>query len=145
MMLCLEIFHYRLRIRLNSYWRASQLRTRRLKHLQEKRDEYVIDDEKFAQLVKELEKSLRVDFFNRLNICYRSDDHLYIQPLSEIKKAAEIGTITAETTMFDNSIQTFGNWLEGWEKPDNLIPFYPHECSRISSKATFRGSWCRRA
>ena len=70
-----------------------------------------------VHLVKELEKSLRIDFFNRLNICYRSDDQLYIHSLSEIKKAAKIGTITAETTMFDNSIQTFGNWLDGWEKP----------------------------
>ena len=46
-----------------------------------------------VHLVKELEKSLGVDFFNRLNICYRSDDQLYIHPLSEIKKAVVYGNV----------------------------------------------------
>jgi hypothetical protein len=55
--------------------------------------------------MKELSDKLEVDFFNRSNIAYVENEDIRLVPFQELRSLFEMGVITGETVIFDNTIQ----------------------------------------
>lgn len=70
-----------------------------------------------VHLIKDFEQKLNIDFFNRLNIWYKTSDGPRLASTSTLKKLAKAGQISDDTIIFDNSVQTYEQWSNHWQKP----------------------------
>lgn len=75
--------------------------------------------DKVFRLVQELEQDLHVRFTDRLLLAWEKDGNIQLTPLSELAAAG----VTADTPVFDDTVQTLGNWYtrrkkasESWVK-----------------------------
>ncbi len=68
------------------------------------------------RFVQDLGKAMDIDFFNRLNIAFLLQDQVELIPMSAIKQNIEEGNITADSTFFDNNLQTKGDLRVKWLK-----------------------------
>jgi hypothetical protein len=83
-------------------------------------------DEKFNQVsgcsidasvrfVQELEKELKIDLMNKMNISFRDGDHINIVKLQDFQKYAKEQKITKETIVFNNMVTTKEDLENQWE------------------------------
>jgi len=70
-----------------------------------------------TRLIKNLEKELGVDLFNRFNMAYRSGDEVISCSREEFEQLISEGKITEDTIVFNNLIQTAGELKTSWEIP----------------------------
>ncbi|MDA0194742.1 MAG: hypothetical protein O2887_01400 [Bacteroidetes bacterium] len=70
-----------------------------------------------VHLVRHLEKSLGIDFFDRTNIPFLKDGDVFIEPLPDIRTKIQQGTITSETLTFNNLVPTISAFENSWMVP----------------------------
>lgn len=70
-----------------------------------------------TRLIKDLEKKLGVDLFNRFNMAYRIGDEVISCSREEFEQLISEGKITEDTIVFNNLIQTAGELKNSWEIP----------------------------
>jgi len=70
-----------------------------------------------VNLVRNLGQSLEIDFLDRKKIAFLIDDLVVLYPLTEIRTLVEQGVLKADTLVFNNLVQTVGEWKSSW-----LIP-----------------------
>jgi hypothetical protein len=72
--------------------------------------------DKLTNFIIHLSEKIGVDFFNRLNIAYKSkSDKINLQSLSNFKILISEGKINEESIVFNNLIKTKKDYIEQWE------------------------------
>ena len=72
--------------------------------------------DKLTNFIIQISNEIGVDFFNRLNIAYKSkSDKINLQSLSNFKILISDGNINEETIVFNNLIKTKKDYIEQWE------------------------------
>lgn len=71
--------------------------------------------DKSVNTIKALADRFKVDFFNRLVVCYLEEDEVKQLPLAEFKQQIKEGTISPETVFFNNSASTIAELENNWK------------------------------
>ncbi|WP_437824288.1 ABC transporter ATPase [Tenacibaculum mesophilum] len=72
-----------------------------------------------VRFIKELEKELELDLMNKMNVSFKDGDNINIVKLPEFQNFAKEQKITAETVVFNNMVNTKGDFETKWEVPAN--------------------------
>ena len=75
--------------------------------------------DKSVHFVQEIESQYGLELMNRLSIARKSSDDIITQHQSDLIEEIRAGAIHPETPIFNNSIQTKGDFLNQWEVPLN--------------------------
>ena len=70
-----------------------------------------------VQFIQELEKKYNVDLLDKMNVTFKLGEHIAHKPLIEFKKMAKEKAVSANTIVFNNLVNTIGEWHEYWEVP----------------------------
>lgn len=70
-----------------------------------------------VQFIQELEKKYSVDLLDKMNVTFKLGEHIAHKPLIEFKKMAKEKAVSANTIVFNNLVNTVGEWHEYWEVP----------------------------
>ncbi len=68
-------------------------------------------------LIKEIEKELQIDLFDRLKITFKSNENVNTVNLANFKKYIAEGKIDKNTVVFNNLVKTIAEFQEKWEIP----------------------------
>ncbi len=70
-----------------------------------------------VHVIKQIERDLKIDFFNRENLAFIVKEKVEILPLQQINYALENGFINSETLYFNNLVATKKDLLNNWIIP----------------------------
>lgn len=70
-----------------------------------------------VQFIQDMEKKFEVDLLDKMNVTFKLGDHIAHKPLVEFKKMAKEKAVSANTIVFNNLVNTVGEWQEYWEVP----------------------------
>ena len=70
-----------------------------------------------VRFVQELEKELRIDLMNKMNVSFKDGNNVNIVKLSDFQQFAKGKKITAETVVFNNMVNTKEDFETKWEVP----------------------------
>ena len=72
--------------------------------------------DKLTNFIIRISNEIGVDFFNRLNVAYKSDsEKINLRNLSDFKTLIFEGKINEESIVFNNLIKTKKDYIEQWE------------------------------
>ena len=72
--------------------------------------------DKLTNFIIRISNEIGVDFFNRLNVAYKSDfEKINLISLSDFKTLISEGKINEESIVFNNLIKTKKDYIERWE------------------------------
>lgn len=74
-----------------------------------------IDDS--VRFIQSLEQRFGVDLLDKMNVTYRLGEHIAHKPLADFKKMAKDKAVSANTIVFNNLVNTVGEWRDYWEVP----------------------------
>ena len=74
-----------------------------------------IDDS--VRLIQNIESKYKVDLLDKMNVTFKLGDHVAHKPLSEFKKMAKEKAVSENTVVFNNLVNTVGEYSEFWEVP----------------------------
>ncbi len=72
-----------------------------------------------VEFIQRLEKKYNVDLLDKMNVTFKLGDHIAHKPLAEFKKMAKEKAVSGNTIVFNNLVNTVGEWSEYWEVPAN--------------------------
>ncbi|MFD2568172.1 ABC transporter ATPase [Pseudotenacibaculum haliotis] len=72
-----------------------------------------------VRFVQELEKALRVDMMDKMNISFKDGDHINVVRMNDFKKYAKEHKITQDTVVFNNMVNTKEEFENQWEVSAN--------------------------
>lgn len=70
-----------------------------------------------VHFVQELQKALRVDMMDKMNISFKVGDHINIVKMNAFREFARQKKINAETVVFNNMVATKDELENSWEIP----------------------------
>lgn len=70
-----------------------------------------------VRFVQELEKELRVDLMDKMNVSFKDGENINIVKLVDFQKYAKDKKITSETIVFNNMVATKADFETIWEVP----------------------------
>lgn len=70
-----------------------------------------------VKLIQEIEATLKIDLLDKMNVTFRVGEHIAHKTLIDFKKMAKEKAVTANTIVFNNLVNTLGEWHENWEVP----------------------------
>lgn len=70
-----------------------------------------------VQFIQQLEKHFGVDLLDKMNVTFKLGDHIAHKQLTEFKKMAKEKAVSANTVVFNNLVNTVGEYREYWEVP----------------------------
>jgi hypothetical protein len=70
-----------------------------------------------VQFIQSVEAAFGVELLDKMNVTYRTGNYLAHKSLIDFKKMAKDKAVTAETIVFNNLVNTVGEWHEYWEVP----------------------------
>lgn len=74
-----------------------------------------IDDS--VRFIQSLEQRYQVDLLDKMNVTYRLGEHIAHKPLADFKKMAKDKAVSGNTIVFNNLVNTVGEWRDYWEVP----------------------------
>ena len=74
-----------------------------------------IDDS--VRFIQGLEKKYDVDLLDKMNVTFKSGDHIAHKSLAEFKKMAKEKSVSGNTIVFNNLVNDLGESNEYWEVP----------------------------
>jgi hypothetical protein len=72
-----------------------------------------------VRVVKELEQQYNVDLFNRFNMAYLKDGKVIVTSKEDFETLINIKAVGPETIVFNNMVQTLGDFENKWQVPFN--------------------------
>lgn len=72
-----------------------------------------------VRFVQELEKALRVDMMDKMNISFKDGDHINVVRMNDFKRYAKEHKITQDTVVFNNMVNTKEEFENQWEVSAN--------------------------
>jgi hypothetical protein len=73
--------------------------------------------DKSVHFVKDLETQLNLNFFDRMQVAYRTTNEIVACSLSEFEKLASQNSVNATTIVFNNMVNTKASFDTEWEVP----------------------------
>lgn len=70
-----------------------------------------------VHFIQELEKKYNVDLLDKMNVTFKQGEHITHKPLIEFRKMAKAKSVSANTIVFNNLVNTVGEWQDYWEVP----------------------------
>ncbi len=70
-----------------------------------------------VHFIQQLEKKYNVELLDKMNVTFRNGEHIAYKPLIDFKKMAKDKAVTANTIVFNNLVNTVGEWQDYWEVP----------------------------
>src|SRR5690606_24174094 len=70
-----------------------------------------------VRFLKDIEKELSIDLFDRMQIAYRKGDAIEAVPRSEFEKLIDSGEVTENTIVFNNTVANSEELASNWEVP----------------------------
>ena len=70
-----------------------------------------------VQFIQSLESKYGVDLLDKMNVTFKQGEHITHKPLIEFKKLAKDKSVSANTVVFNNLVNTVGEYQEFWEVP----------------------------
>jgi hypothetical protein len=68
-------------------------------------------------IFQEIDQTLQIDLFNRLNLAFKENDEIVIVRMADIQSAYDLKKITDSSTFFDNSVNTLQDIRTRWKMP----------------------------
>jgi len=70
-----------------------------------------------VHFIQGLEKEFNTDFLDKMNVTYYSGDYIAYKPLNEFKAMVKAKSVSKNTVVFNNLVNTKAEFLENWEVP----------------------------
>jgi hypothetical protein len=67
--------------------------------------------------IQELEKTHQIELLDKMNVTYKTGDFIAFKSLIDFKKMAKDKAVNENTIVFNNLVNTVGEWKEFWEVP----------------------------
>jgi uncharacterized protein YejL (UPF0352 family) len=67
--------------------------------------------------IQSLEQKYNVDLLDKMNVTFKMGEHIAFKPLIEFKKLVKEKAVSANTIVFNNLLNTVGEWQDFWEVP----------------------------
>lgn len=67
--------------------------------------------------IQNLEQKYKVDLLDKMNVTFKMGEHIAFKPLIEFKKLVKEKAVSANTIVFNNLLNTVGEWQDFWEVP----------------------------
>jgi hypothetical protein len=72
-----------------------------------------------VHFIQQLEQLFAIELLDKMNVTYRSGEHIAHKSLLDFKKMAKEKAVSEHTIVFNNLVNTKGEWEEFWEVPAN--------------------------
>lgn len=70
-----------------------------------------------VRVIKSLEKQYQVQLFDRMAITFLINDKVEMLPMGQVQYALDKGYINAQTLMYNNTVATKQELMDGWLQP----------------------------
>ncbi len=70
-----------------------------------------------VHFIQTLEKEYDIDLLDKMNVTFYSGEFIAYKPLAEFKKMAKDKSVSKNTVVFNNLVNTKAEYLENWEVP----------------------------
>lgn len=70
-------------------------------------------------LIQNLEQKYSVDLLDKMNVAFKQGEYITYKTLLEFKKLAKDKSVSENTIVFNNLVNTIEEWNENWEIPAN--------------------------
>jgi len=70
-----------------------------------------------VQFIQSLEAKYGVDLLDKMNVTFKQGEFITHKPLIEFKKLAKDKSVSANTVVFNNLVNTVGEYRDFWEVP----------------------------
>ena len=70
-----------------------------------------------VHFIQSLEKEFEVDLLDKMNVTYYNGDYIAHKPLNDFKKMVKSRSVSKNTVVFNNLVNTKAEYLEDWEVP----------------------------
>nr|WP_298658283.1 ABC transporter ATPase [uncultured Flavobacterium sp.] len=70
-----------------------------------------------VHFIQQLEQKFAIELLDKMNVTYRSGEHIAHKSLLDFKKMAKEKAVSEHTIVFNNLVNTKGEWEEFWEVP----------------------------
>lgn len=74
-----------------------------------------IDDS--VRFIQSLEEKYGVDLLDKMNVTFRNGEFIAHKSLADFKKMAKEKAVSSQTIVFNNLVNTVGEWNDFWEVP----------------------------
>lgn len=73
--------------------------------------------DKSVAFIQSLEQRYQIDLLDKMNVTYKQGENITHKSLIDFKKIAKEKAVTKNTIVFNNLVNTIGEWHEYWEVP----------------------------
>jgi hypothetical protein len=73
--------------------------------------------DKSVALMKSIESATGVDLMSRMNIAYQGSEGVIVEKMMDFQSSIKSGSVTEDTIVFNNLVQTKGEFLASWQVP----------------------------
>ena len=70
-----------------------------------------------VRFIQSLEEKYGVDLLDKMNVTFRNGEFIAHKSLADFKKMAKEKAVSAQTIVFNNLVNTVGEWNDFWEVP----------------------------
>jgi len=70
-----------------------------------------------VQFIQQLEQKYGVDLLDKMNVTFKQGEHITHKSLIDFKKLAKDKSVSANTVVFNNLVNTVGEFQDFWEVP----------------------------
>lgn len=70
-----------------------------------------------VHFIQSLQEKFNVDLLDKMNVTFYSGEYIAYKPLAEFKKMAKDKSVSKNTIVFNNLVNTKMEYLENWEIP----------------------------
>ena len=72
-----------------------------------------------VHFIQSLQEKFDIDLLDKMNVTFYSGDYIAYKPLPEFRKMAKDKSVSKNTIVFNNLVNTKAEYLENWEVPAN--------------------------
>jgi chemotaxis regulatin CheY-phosphate phosphatase CheZ len=73
--------------------------------------------DKSVQFIQQLERKYQVDLLDKMNVTYKTGEHIAHKTLLDFKKMAKEKAVSEHTIVFNNLVNSIEEFNESWEVP----------------------------
>ncbi len=70
-----------------------------------------------VHFIQSLQEKYNVDLLDKMNVTFYSGDYIAYKPLADFKKMVKDKSVSKNTIVFNNLVNTKAEYLENWEVP----------------------------
>ena len=72
-----------------------------------------------VQFIQNLEQKYNIDLLDKMNVTYKTGEFIAFKTLIEFKQLAKSKSVSENTIVFNNLVNTIEEWQDFWEIPAN--------------------------